>query len=133
LVLPTVVYTQPEIAAVGLSRAQAEQDPALQIFSAKLEESDRGRAEGESGWAHIFAAQDGTIAGAEIVANHAGELMGPITLAMTHSLGLSQIASTVHPYPTRSELLFKCASAWRKTQLPGWAGGVLERFMGWRR
>lgn len=133
LVLPTVVYTQPEIAALGISRAQAEQDPALQIFSAKLEESDRGRAEGESGWAHIFAAEDGTIAGAEVVANHAGELIAPITLAMTHSLGLAQIASTVHPYPTRSELLFKCASAWRKTQLPGWAEGVLERFMGWRR
>jgi len=133
LVLPTVVYTQPEIAAVGVSRAQAEQNPALQIYSAKLEENDRGRTEGESGWAHVFADKNGCIHGAEIVANHAGELIAPITLAMTHGLGLSEIARTVHPYPTRSELLFKCASAWRKTQLPEWAGGVLERFMGWRR
>ena len=133
LVLPTVVYTQPEIAAVGISRAQAEQDPDLQIFTAMLEESDRGRAEGESGWAHIFAAQDGSIHGAEIVADQAGELLAPITLAMTHGLGLKHIASTVHPYPTRSELLFKCASAWRKTQLPEWAPPWLSRWMSWRR
>ena len=95
--------------------------------------SDRGRTEGESGWAHVFADKNSCIHGGEIVANHAGELIAPITLAMTHGLGLSEIARTVHPYPTRSELLFKCASAWRKTQLPEWAGGVLERSMGWRR
>lgn len=133
LVLPTVVYTQPEIAAVGLSAEQAQTDPEVSVFRAALEDSDRGRAEGESGWAEIYARRDGTILGAEIVADHAGELLAPITLAMTHGLGLSAIATTVHPYPTRSELLFKCASAWRKTQLPGWAGGVLQAFMGWRR
>lgn len=133
LVLPTVVYTQPEIAAVGLSRAEAEADPKISVFTASLEESDRGRAEGEQGWAAVFATEDGHILGAEIVAKHAGELLAPITLAMTHGLGLAAIATTVHPYPTRSELLFHCASAWRKTRLPEWAGGALETFMGWRR
>ncbi len=58
---------------------------------------------------------------------HAGELLAPITLAMTHGLTLGQIASTIHPYPTRSELLFKVASAWNKGRLAPW----MSQAMGW--
>ena len=42
------------------------------------------------------------ILGATLVAEHAGEMIGEITLAMTAGVGLGKIGATIHPYPTQS-------------------------------
>ena len=47
----------------------------------------------------------------------AGDLIGEIALAMTAGVGLGTIGSTVHPYPTQSEIFRKAADAWRRTKL----------------
>ena len=51
---------------------------------------------------------------------HAGELLAPITVAMTHRIPLHKLATTVFPYPTRSELLFSVASQYQRTRLAPW-------------
>jgi hypothetical protein len=63
----------------------------------------------------------------------AGELLAPLTLAMTHGLTLAQIASTIHAYPTRSEVVFKVASAYNKTRFTPTAQKLSRTLMGWRR
>ena len=63
----------------------------------------------------------------------AGELLAPVTLAMTHGITLVQIASTVHPYPTRSEVVFKVASAYNKTRFTPTAQKLSRKLMDWRR
>lgn len=117
LVIPRVAYTDPEVAAVGLSARDAAARAGVSTFSATLEDTDRGKTDGTSGHCAVHIDQRGRILGACIVARDAGELLAPLTLAMTHGLTLGQLAQTIHPYPTRSELVFKVASAYNRTRL----------------
>ena len=134
LVVPRVVYTEPELAAVGLSPEEAAEDPSLRVFTVGVDETDRGRTDGDTaGFCAVVADGAGRIHGATIVGPQAGELLAPLTLAMTHGLGLGALASTIHPYPTRSELVFKVASAWNKTRLTPLAKRASTWLMGLRR
>ena len=44
-------------------------------------------------------------------------MIGELCLAITAGVGLSQIAATIHPYPTQGEIVKKAADAWRRTKL----------------
>ena len=55
--------------------------------------------------------------GATLVAEHAGDMMGELCLAITHGIGLAKIASVIHPYPTQGEVVKKAADAWRRGKL----------------
>lgn len=54
------------------------------------------------------------IIGATIVAAGAGDMISEITLAMTHGLGLEEIADTIHPYPTQAEAVRKVADLYNR-------------------
>lgn len=129
LVIPRVIYTRPEVAAVGLSAEEADQRSDVRTFQATLAETDRGRTDGSDGFAAVHVDHKGRIVGGCIVADDAGELLAPLTLAMTHGLTLGDLASTVHPYPTRSELLFKVASAYNRTRLTPTVKTWMERVL----
>lgn len=134
LVIPRVTYTHPEVAAVGLSAEEVARDPALTVLTIPIGETDRGQTDGETrGYGRVVADRRGKIHGATIVAEGAGELLAPITLAMTHGLTLAQIASTIHPYPTRSELVFKLASAWNRSRLAPWMPRAIAWWLSWWR
>lgn len=134
LIIPRVTYTQPEVAAVGMTQAEAESTPGVRTFTVPMGETDRGRTDGEStGYCRVFADGKGNIKGATVVGEIAGELLAPLTLAMTHGLTLAQIASTIHAYPTRSEVVFKVASAYNKTRFTPTAQKLSRTLMGWRR
>jgi pyruvate/2-oxoglutarate dehydrogenase complex dihydrolipoamide dehydrogenase (E3) component len=65
---------------------------------------------------HLAAGTD-RILGATLVAEHAGDMIGEIALAMTAGLGLSKVGATVHPYPTQAEVFRRAADVWRRTRL----------------
>jgi hypothetical protein len=44
-------------------------------------------------------------------------MIGEICLAITHGIGLGRIASTIHPYPTQSEVFRKAANQWQRGRL----------------
>ncbi len=108
LVIPWCTYTDPEVAHVGLTAAQAnERGIEIRSFKVSLEEVDRAVLDGETdGFAlvHVRKGSD-RIVGATIVAAHAGEMLGAVVLAMTRKLGLSALAKTIHAYPTQAEAL----------------------------
>ena len=120
LVVPWCTYTSPEVAHVGLYRSQAEeQGYRVDTFTIQLSDVDRAVLDGESeGFLrlHLKAGSD-KILGATLVAAHAGDMLGELCLAMTAGVGLSKIASTIHPYPTQGEIVKKAADAWRRTKL----------------
>ena len=120
-VVPWATYTDPEVARVGLSEAEAEaQGIAVEVVRYDLDDLDRALAEGETdGWVKVLV-KPGTdrILGAQIVGAEAGELIGEFVLAMTHGLGLKKIMSTIHIYPTRMEAVKFSASTWRKAHAP---------------
>ncbi len=120
-VVPWATYTDPEVARVGLSEAEAEaQNIPVEVVRYGLDDLDRALAEGETdGWVKVLV-KPGTdrILGAQIVGAEAGELIGEFVLAMTHGLGLKKIMSTIHIYPTRMEAVKFSASIWRKAHAP---------------
>ena len=133
LTLPWCTYTSPEVAHVGLSHGEAAaRGLAVETLTVPLEDVDRARLDGETeGFLRLYL-RKGTdrILGGTIVAEHAGEMIGALCLAVTHRIGLGEIAATVFPYPTQGEALKKAADAWRRQKLTPAARRLL-RFWFW--
>ncbi|GGK24035.1 dihydrolipoyl dehydrogenase family protein [Salinarimonas ramus] len=109
--IPRVVYTDPEIAAVGLSEEEAfRKDKRARILRWPVAENDRAQAERSThGLVKAFVGRDGRVLGCTIAAPHAGELIALWTLAMAKGLKARDIAGIVMPYPTYSELTKRAA------------------------
>lgn len=128
LVIPWVTYCDPEVAHVGLYEAEAaKRGMAVDTYTVPLSDVDRGRTDGEqSGFVRVHVRKGSDqILGATIVAPHAGEMINELTLAMTNHIGLKGVAATIHPYPTMSEAIRKCADAWNRTRLTPLASRAL--------
>lgn len=131
LVIPWCTYTSPEIAHVGMYEEDARRAGiACETHTKSIEELDRAVLDGSNeGFVRVHL-KKGTdkILGATIVAEHAGDLIGELTLAITAGVGLGRIAGTIHPYPTQGEMVRKVADAWRRTRLTPTAKRIFERF-----
>ncbi len=133
LVLPRVTYTSPEIARVGMDQREvASAGHRVHTITVPLAEVDRAVLDGqEEGFLRIhLRGRSDRILGATLVAEHAGEMIGELALAMTAGLGLSKIGATVHPYPTQAEVFRKAADAWRRTRLTPAARWLLGKYFG---
>jgi pyruvate/2-oxoglutarate dehydrogenase complex dihydrolipoamide dehydrogenase (E3) component len=105
-VVPRVVHTDPELAHAGLTEAQAsKRHRKLAILRWPYAENDRARAERRTeGHIKVVAARDGDILGVTIAGANASELIGIWTLALSKGLGLKDIAASIPPHPTASEI-----------------------------
>lgn len=115
LVIPRVTYTDPELAAVGLTEteARARHGDAIKVVTQPLHDNDRAQAESDTrGFGKLITDRRGRILGAAIVGKDAGDLIGPITLAMSAGVKLSALAGVIAPYPTRGEIAKRLAGAW---------------------
>ena len=103
--LPRVTYTNPELASVGLSEAEARaQYAAIKVLRWPFEENDRARAERDQrGFVKIISTRQGKILGASIVGAGAGDLLAPWTMALAKGLSIADMAGVIAPYPTRGE------------------------------
>ena len=136
VVLPWCTFTSPEVAHVGLYERDAkERGIAIETMTIPLHEVDRAVLDGEDeGFLrlHVKKGSD-LILGATLVAEHAGDMIGELALAITHKIGLGKIASTVHPYPTQGEVVKKAADAWRRTKLTPKTKRLLKLWFATRR
>jgi pyruvate/2-oxoglutarate dehydrogenase complex dihydrolipoamide dehydrogenase (E3) component len=107
LLIPRVTYTDPEIAAVGLTEAQARtaHGDKVRVVSSGFDGNDRAQAEGDTrGVAKLVLDRRGRLLGAAIVGRQAGDLIQPWILAMTAKLRVQTMTSMIAPYPTRGEI-----------------------------
>jgi len=135
-VIPWVTFTDPEVARVGLSEAEARQKGiACEVTTYGMDDLDRAIVEGEAqGFVKVLTAPGSDrILGATIVAEHAGELIGEFVTAMKNRIGLNRILATIHPYPTLAEANRQVAGAWKRAHAPAGALRWLERYHGWMR
>ena len=103
--VPWVTFLDPEAARVGLTEAEARAryGKSVRVHRWDMAQADRGIADGEAvGFIKVVARPDGRVIGASVVASRAGELIGEYTLAIQHGLRLSDLAGTIHAYPTWS-------------------------------
>lgn len=135
-VLPRVTYTDPEVATVGLTEAEArEQGAAYDITRYDLDDLDRAIAEGEArGFVKILTAPGkDRILGATIVGSHAGEIIAELVLAMKHNMGLRKIMQAVHSYPTWAEASKYAAGQYGLARQPVRLQRLAKRWFDWRR
>lgn len=136
LVIPWCTYTSPEVAHVGVSESQAKEDGvAIETYRQSFRDVDRTILEGRTeGFVKVHVKQ-GTdqILGATIVGEHAGDMISEITLAMTHGLGLGQIGSTIHPYPTEADAIRKLGDKYSRTRLTPLVQSLFTKWLAWTR
>jgi len=103
--LPAATYTDPEIAQVGLTEAEARarHGAALTVLASDFAHNDRARAEGRTEGLIKVMAVKGRPVGVSIVAPHAGDLIAFWQYAVANGVKLSAIAGTIAPYPTWGE------------------------------
>jgi dihydrolipoamide dehydrogenase len=103
--IPAAVFTDPEIATVGLTESEAEAegfDPV--VGEMPFNASGRALTVGETeGFVRIVASADGFVLGAQIVGPEASELIAEPTLAIEMGATLEDVAATIHTHPTLSE------------------------------
>ncbi len=136
LVIPRCTYTDPEVAHVGLSEADAKADGIdVQTFTEPLTDVDRAVLDGETeGFVKVqVRAGSDRIVGATVVARHAGEMISELTLALGSRLGLRTLARTIHPYPTQAEAIKRIADAYNRTRLTPFLKGLFQRWLAWTR
>ncbi|HEV3344067.1 MAG TPA: mercuric reductase, partial [Pirellulales bacterium] len=136
LVIPRCTYTDPEVAHVGLTAREAgERGIPFDTFRVDLAEVDRAIVDGEEeGFAAIHTRRGtGKMLGATIVAEHAGEMIGEVALAMTSKLPLSALAATIHCYPTLVEVLKRIADNYSRTRLTPPVATLVRKWLAWRR
>lgn len=105
-IIPWVTYTDPELAHVGLTEAQARQQfgDAVKAVRWPFHDNDRAQTEGKTqGLVKAVIGKGGRILGAGIVGAEAGELIQPWVLAMGTGLKIKAFANMVAPYPTLGE------------------------------
>jgi dihydrolipoamide dehydrogenase len=113
-VIPSVMYTAPEIAWVGLTEEQVKaQGKAYKVGVFPFLASGRARAmEQAQGFAKIIAAKDDDeILGVHIIGPMAGELIAEAVLAMEYSASSEDLQRTIHAHPTLSEALHEASLA----------------------
>ncbi len=132
LVVPWCTYTSPEIAHVGLYEQEAiERGHEVDTSTLRLSEVDRAVLDGaDEGFLrlHVEKGSD-RILGATLVADHAGEMIGELSLAITTGIGLGKISGVIHPYPTQAEVVKKAGDAWRRGKLTPFVKRLFALFL----
>lgn len=130
--IPHVTYTDPELAHVGLTEAEARaKGLSINVLRWHLAENDRAQAERETdGVIKVVTDNHARVLGATIAAPHAGELILPWVLAKSQALKLSAMASVVAPYPTLSEISKRAAGSYYTPTLFSTKTKMLVRFLG---
>jgi len=120
--VPGVVYTDPEVACVGLGEDQAKA-AGIAINVGKFNFAANGRAiaaDATDGYVKIIAdAKTDKILGAQILGRNAGELISEIVTHMEYGGSAEDLARTIHAHPTMSEAVKEAALAVSKRALHG--------------
>ncbi|MDH3732992.1 MAG: mercuric reductase [Gemmatimonadota bacterium] len=128
-VIPWCTYTEPELAHVGLTEAEARERHGDSVTSHVYDLSGLDRAIAEraaSGCVKVVVGKGGRILGGHILGPSAGTMIAEIALAMKHGIAIGSLSSLVHPYPTMSEGVRRVADTYRRSLLTGWRKTLLD-------
>ncbi|WP_299192495.1 FAD-dependent oxidoreductase [uncultured Litoreibacter sp.] len=128
--IPWATYTDPELAQVGLTEAQAREKhgDGMEVARFEFHENDRAIAEGKTTGLIKVMVVKGRPVGASIVGASAGDLIGVWALAIANNLKMSQVAGMVAPYPTLGEVNKRAAGAYFSPRL--FESAMVKRVVG---
>ena len=132
-----VTFTDPEVAQVGLTEAEAmtQHNKHIRVGRWRMNQVDRARCEGSvEGFIKLVTTHDSRLVGATIVGTHAGDVSGELSLAIAHRMKAGEIGGTIHAYPTYATAIQQLAGElatdhWVASSI----GRFVRRLMGFRR
>lgn len=107
--VPRCVYTDSEVAAVGMTEAQAK-DAGIDTHIGTFEFRGLGKAQAMGkiqGQVKVITGPDDVIIGAAVIGPHASDLLGELTLAVELGLTAEQTGNVIHPHPSLSEAVME--------------------------
>ena len=113
-VVPSCIYTDPEIAFVGLSEEKAKaQGIEYKIGSYNVAGNGRSMVMNANlGVAKLISDPDGRLLGAQLMCPRATDMIAELAAALKLGANVKDIASTIHPHPTVSEVVMEAAHDW---------------------
>lgn len=110
--VPWCTFTDPELAHVGMTVAEAERQYGSDsdVWRADLAHHDRTRADGATDGSIVIVTAKDRIVGAHVLAPAAGEVVHELALAVRDGIKLSDLADLVHVYPTVSTAVGRLAA-----------------------
>jgi pyruvate/2-oxoglutarate dehydrogenase complex dihydrolipoamide dehydrogenase (E3) component len=127
--VPVVANTDPAIARVGMSEAEAKAaGETVRILRFPFAENDRAQTERMvSGFIKVLVSPRGRVLGAAIVGHEAGEQIAIWSLAVTNRLDIRALINLVPPYPARAEIARRVAETYLAPGLtPSWRRRIIE-------
>ena len=110
--VPACIYTNPEIASVGISEEEAIKN-GIKIKTGRFNLRNNGRALslGErEGFVKIIADENNIIIGGKIMGHNASEIISEVTLAITLKAKADSLADMIHPHPSLSEAIWEACA-----------------------
>jgi pyruvate/2-oxoglutarate dehydrogenase complex dihydrolipoamide dehydrogenase (E3) component len=117
--VPTITFTDPEIAEIGLSEAAAKErlGENFTVFRTGFAGNDRARATRKTyGAAKLLVDRKGTIVGAGIVGERAGDLIGLFTYAIAHKMPAKSLTGFVVPHPSLAGIAHELGMEYSRAQ-----------------
>lgn len=128
--IPRAVYTDPELAHVGLDEEEARRRGDIRVLRWPVAENDRAHTERRhDGLVKAITTRRGRVLGASIVAERAGDLIQPWVLAISRGLKIGALAGMTAAYPTLSEMNKRAAGSYYAPTLFSGRTRRLVRFL----
>jgi len=112
--MPMVIFTDPEIAYVGMTEQEAK-DAGYNVITTRASFAASGKAMvqlAEEGFVKVVVnADSGVLLGAQIIGPHASDLISEVALALEMGATAEDIAFTIHPHPTLPEMIMEALEA----------------------
>ncbi|SDR85424.1 dihydrolipoamide dehydrogenase [Nocardioides scoriae] len=105
--IPRVTYSEPEVASVGLTEAQAREQHGDAVSSLTYDLGGNGKSQilGTQGFVKLVRVEDGPVVGVHLVGSRVGELVGEAQLIVGWEAHPEDVAPFVHAHPTQDEAL----------------------------
>jgi dihydrolipoamide dehydrogenase len=105
--VPRITYSEPEVASVGLTEAQAREKHGDSVVTLKYDLAGNGKSQilKTSGLVKLVALKDGPVLGVHMIGSRVGELLAEGQLIYNWEAYADDVASLIHPHPTQSEAL----------------------------
>lgn len=116
-VIPSVVYTDPEVAQVGVSVEDCKKLKHGEVHQFDIAKLDRAITDNNKSGVATLLTNKGRIIGAHIIAPHAGELIHELALAIQEKMKVSKLTALVHAYPSYSQLNKRLAGQYYTNRL----------------
>jgi len=114
MLTPYVVYSDPEVASVGMTETEAKGIPGTIVKRYYFAALGKALAMNDTrGFVKIVAAENGQILGVHIVGHESSNLIGEALLAIEKKMTVKDLAKLMHPHPTLCEALGECARAFK--------------------